>query len=111
MLNQVILIGRLVQEPQLNETNDGKLVSTIRLAVQRPFKNSETNDYEVDFINCTLWQGTAENTTKHAEKGSVLAIKGRLIERQRTIDDDKKIMVQEVVAERVTFIATPNSNR
>ncbi len=111
MFNQVLLIGRLVEEPELHETSDGKVVTTIRVAVQRPFKNQERNEYDTDFINCTLWQNTAENTSKYAVKGAILSIKGRIREKQRVIDDDKKINMPEIVAERVTFIAKANNEK
>ena len=62
MLNQVILVGRLTQDPELRKTEDGRSVTTIRLAVQRPFKSGETNEYETDFFNSTLWSRIAEAT-------------------------------------------------
>ena len=59
MLNQIVVVGRLVKDPVLNETQDGKKLTNITLAVQRSFKNIEGN-YEVDFIDCVLWKGIAD---------------------------------------------------
>ena len=67
MLNQVVLVGRLTSDPELRKTDDGKNVTTIRLAIQRPFKSGETNEYETDFISCTLWQGIAEATVEYCK--------------------------------------------
>ncbi len=105
MINQVLLVGRLVQDPEIFETKDGKILTKIRLAVQRPFKSKETDEYEADFLNCTLWETVAENTAKYVGKGSVISVKGRLVERSRELDDEKKIYFPEIVAEKVTFIA------
>jgi len=50
MLNQVVLVGRLVKDPEVKSTSDGKKVSHISLAVSRNFKSTETGKYETDFI-------------------------------------------------------------
>ena len=65
MLNQVILVGRLVKDPELKQLDDGRVVTTITLAVQRNYKNAETGEYDTDFIYCTLWAGIAENTVEY----------------------------------------------
>ncbi len=57
MLNNVVLVGRVVRQPELIQTQDGKRVSTITLAVTRSFKNAASGEYETDFINITLWKG------------------------------------------------------
>ncbi|MCL6592453.1 MAG: single-stranded DNA-binding protein, partial [Alicyclobacillus sp.] len=50
MLNRVILIGRLTQDPELRYTNSGTPVATFGLAVDRPRPNS-MGERETDFIN------------------------------------------------------------
>ena len=64
MLNQTVLVGRIVKNPELKETDSGKKVANIILAVPRSFKNSE-GQYETDFISCVLWKGIAENTAEY----------------------------------------------
>ena len=68
MLNQVVFIGRLVRDPELRESEGGKKYTNITLAVTRSYKNPD-GDYGVDFIDCRLWTGVAENT---AESGRQL---------------------------------------
>lgn len=94
MLNQVVLVGRLVREPELKETENGKKVTVIELAVQRIYKNSN-GEYETDFIPVKLWNNIAEKTNEYCKKGDVLAVKCRI----QSIDG--KI---EIVAEKVTFL-------
>lgn len=53
MLNQIVLVGRIVEDPTLEE-GKGKMT----IAVQRSFKNAE-GEYETDFIPVTLWNGLA----------------------------------------------------
>lgn len=106
MLNQMVLVGRLVSDPEVKTLEDGKNVSNITLAVQRSYKNEE-GVYECDFIDCTLWNGIAQNTTEYCKKGDIIGVKGRL--QSNTYEDketgeSKKRM--DVVAEKVTFLSS-----
>lgn len=105
MLNQTVLVGRIVKNPELKETDSGKKVANIILAVPRSFKNSE-GQYETDFISCVLWKGIAENTAEYCKKGDLVGIKGRIQTREYVNDDDEKKHTVEVVAEKVTFLSS-----
>ena len=104
MLNQVVVVGRIVRDPELNETENGKKVSNITLAVPRNYKNAD-GVYETDFIDATLWTNIAENTCEYCKQGDMVGIKGRLQVRQYEDKDGKKKKDLELVAERVTFLA------
>lgn len=75
MLNQAILVGRLVRDPELFETENGNKITNITLAVPRNYKNVN-GEYETDFVTCVLWKGVAENTTEYCKKGDLLGSKG-----------------------------------
>ena len=107
MLNQIVLVGRLTKDPEVKETDTGKKVSHITLAVPRSYKNSD-GEYESDFINCTLWTGIAENTAEYCHKGDLLGVKGRIETRSYEKDDERKF-VSEVIAEKVTFLTNKKS--
>lgn len=100
MLNQIVLVGRLVQDPEIKELENGVKASYITLAVPRSHKNSD-GIYETDFIPVKLWSGVAENTAEYCRKGDLLGIKGRIQTKQ---EENKNII--EIVAERVTFLST-----
>ena len=104
MLNQAILIGRIVREPELVQTEKGN-VSNITLAVPRSFKNSE-GQYDTDFISCVLWKGVAENTAEYCKKGDLVGIRGRIQTRDVELDDETKKHYVEVVADKVTFLSS-----
>ena len=55
ILNQVILVGRLVKDPELRDTENSKKISYITVAVPRSFKDAN-GEYQTDFINVTLSQ-------------------------------------------------------
>ncbi len=105
MLNQTVLVGRLVRDPELYETESGNKVTNITLAVPRSYKNSE-GVYDTDFINCVLWKGVAESATEYCHKGDLLGIKGRIQTRTVEMDDESKKNITEVVAEKVTFLSS-----
>lgn len=108
MLNQVILVGRLVRNPEVKETeNNGKL-SRITLAVPRSYKNIN-GEYETDFIDCILWKNIAENTAEYCKKGDVVGVKGRL---QSSVyeKDGQKIYTIELIGEKVTFLSSKKSD-
>jgi len=105
ILNQIILVGRLVRDPEVNTTESGKQVSNITLAIPRGFKNSN-GEYETDFINCSLWDTSAKNTAEYCKKGNILGVKGRVQSRVVDIEDGTKKYYTDVVAERVTFLSS-----
>ncbi len=104
MLNQVILLGRLAKDPEITVTPNGKKVSTITLAVTKPFKNKETGNYDVDYLACTLWEGLAERTHEFCKKGKQVGIKGRLQANKFYYDEEKYFQYPEIVVEKITFI-------
>ena len=102
MLNQMVLVGRLVSDPEVKTLEDGKSVSNITLAIPRSYKN-ENGEYETDFIDCTLWGSVAENTSEYCKKGNIVGIKGRL---QRLEGN-----TLQVVAEKVTFLSSKKEDK
>lgn len=103
MLNQVVLVGRLVKDLELKDYEKGKYAQ-ITLAVPRSYKNTD-GEYETDFINCTLWQGVASNTSKYCKKGDIIGIKGRIQSSNYKVEDKTKYTM-EVIAEKVTFLSS-----
>ena len=101
MLNQVIMVGRLVERPIVEENQSGRKVSEITLAVPRSFKNDE-GLYDTDFIKCILWNDIAENTAEYCNKGDLIGVKGRL----QCLSGNEL----QLVAEKITFLATNKTN-
>ena len=104
MLNQAILVGRIVREPEILDTDKGK-GSNITLAVPRSFKNSE-GQYDTDFISCVLWKGVAESTVEYCKKGDLVGIRGRIQTRNVEQPDETYKHYVEVVADKVTFLSS-----
>ena len=102
MLNQVVIVGRLVEKPIVEENENGKKVCNIILAVPRSFKNAD-GIYETDFIKCTLWNGIAENTAEYCNKGDVIGVKGRL----ECLSGNEL----QLIAEKVSFLSSGKTKK
>ena len=105
MLNQTVIVGRLVRDPELYETENGNKVTNITLAVPRSNKNVN-GEYDTDFVPCVLWKGVAENTVEYCRKGDLLGVKGHVQTRDIEVDEDVKRKLVEIVAEKVTFLSS-----
>ena len=105
MLNQVVLVGRIVKR---NETKtNGKKIIKFTIGVPRPFKNIN-GDYEKDFIEIILWNGLSEISNNYCQKGDLVGIKGRL--QSNVSKDTKNNNKLEVIAEKVTIISGNKTN-
>ena len=107
MLNQVVLVGRLVRDPEVKTAKNGNDYSYITLAVPRSYKNIN-GEYETDFIDCVLWQLMATNTKEYCKKGDIVGVKGRIESRVYEQDGEKKYTT-EIIAEKVTFLSSNKS--
>jgi len=108
MLNQVVLVGRLVQDPELKESENKRKTLQLTIAVPRSFKNVN-GEYETDFIKCIMWNNVASNTATYCKKGDILGIKGRIQVSMYEKDDERKY-VTEVIAEKVTFLTNKKAD-
>lgn len=110
MLNQVVLVGRIVKTPELRVTETGKKTATVTLAVPRNYKNMQ-GEYDTDFLDCTLWTNVAENTTEYCQTGDMVGVKGRIQTRVIQNEDGSRKKKTEIVAEKVTFLAQSPTNK
>lgn len=104
MLNQIVLVGRLTKDVQVNKSEKGKQVASLVLAIPRSFKNMN-GTYDTDFIECTLFDNIAQNTAEYCHKGDILGVKGRVQSRLVENNGDKRTII-EVIAEKVTFLTS-----
>ena len=104
-MNQVALIGRLTKDPELRLIGEQWMQTSFTLAVNRSFKNQQ-GEIGVDFILCTIWGRTAENTVKHCGKGSLVGVSGRIQARSYEKEGGSRAYVTEVVCEDVRFLVT-----
>ena len=109
IMNGVVLVGRLIIDPEIITMDTGKKYTSIVLAVHRNYKNSE-GIYETDFVRCTLWNGIAASTCEYCHAGDIVGIKGRLETHNYEDNEGKKQYKTDVIAERVTFLNSTKSS-
>lgn len=102
-LNKVILIGNLVADPELKQTQNGIMVTTFRIAVSRKFTRAGEQP-QADFIDIVCWRQQAEFVTRYFTKGKPILICGSIQTRTWTDKDNNKRYSTEVVADEVSFV-------
>lgn len=106
MFNRVILIGRLVRDPELRYTPSGVAVASFTVAVDRPFAGKQ-GERQADFIDIVVWQRQAEICHRNLTKGRLVAVEGRLQIRSYADSQGIRRKAAEVVADSVKFLDRP----
>ena len=104
MLNNVVLVGRVVAEPELTVYESGVRSTKVFLSVVKPFRN-EKNEYETDIIPIYVWYKMADIVCEYVGVGSIVGFKCRL-STHRMESDNIRLNLIDVIAERVSFIDT-----
>ncbi len=101
-MNQVVLIGRLAQDPRLSYTQEGVAVGEFTLAVGRPGRSGDA-EKKADFIDVVVWRKLAEACGEYLGRGRKVAVQGHLeIQKYQKGEEDKK--AAKVVAWQVQFL-------
>lgn len=106
-MNTVNLLGNLVANPELRGQNSN--VANFRIAVQRPFKNKQTDEYETDFITCVAFGKTAEIIANNFKKGNKIGVTGS-IQTGSYEKDGQRVYTTDVAVNQVTFVERKNNN-
>ena len=102
MINNVVLMGRLVATPELRSTGTGVSVASFTIAVERSFAKAG-EQRQADFIDCVAWRQTAEFITRYFQKGSMIAVTGNIQTRNYEDKNGNKRKAVEVVVDNASF--------
>lgn len=105
-MNVIVLVGRLVADPELKYTPSGVAVCSFRIAVDRRFK-SQSGEKEADFIDIVAWKQSAEFAANYLTKGRLVSVQGRLQIRSWVQPDGQKRWKAEVVADSLNGLDKP----
>ena len=103
MVNRVVLVGRLVKDPELRKTNSDVSFATFTLAVDNRVREADGTRGTI-FIDCRVFRDQAENMVKFTRKGSMVAVDGSLNQRNFERRDGTKGKVIEIIVDSVTFL-------
>lgn len=105
MINRVVVIGRLVNNPELKITAEGASYVRATIANEQIYKdNKHTN-----FIDILVWGRLAENLSKYCDKGRKILIDGRL-EIKKNTKGDKTYTNATVIAANIDFLEAAKSS-
>jgi len=111
VLNHIVLIGRLVRDPELRYTSNGTPVANFTLAVERNYRNQQ-GETDVDYIKIVTWRKLAENVAHHLGKGRLVAVEGSLqIRKSQGKNDNRTYINPEVIANNVKFLDWPSDSK
>ena len=102
-MNKVILMGRLVRDPEIRYTQgeNSMAVARFTLAVDRRFKRD--NQPTADFISCICFRKTAEFVEKYCKKGTKLAVDGSWQTGSYTNKDGNKVYTNDCLVDNCEF--------
>lgn len=103
-MNKVVLIGRLVRDPEMRYTQSGKAFATFTLAVDRRFSKQNNNQPTADFIPCMAWDKLAEIVGNNLAKGRRVGVEGHLQTRTYEAKDGSKRSAFDVVVNELEFL-------
>ena len=102
MINNVVLMGRLVATPELRKTQTDLSVTSFTIAVDRSYARAG-EQRQADFINCVAWRQTADFITRYFQKGSMIAITGSIQTRNYEDKNGNKRTAVEVIVDQASF--------
>lgn len=108
-MNVVCLVGRLTRDPEIRTTQSGTSVLNFSVAVDRPFKNKSTGEYDADFPSCVAFDKTAEFIEKYFRKGQRIGLTGRLQTGSYDHKDGHKVYTTDIVVDRAEFVESKRS--
>jgi single-strand DNA-binding protein len=106
MINNVVLMGRIVNDLELKTTQSGLSVVNFRIAVDRKYSKGEK---QTDFFDIVAWRNQAEFICRYFRKGSLIALEGELQTRSYQTKDGANRTVTEVLANNVSFTGERNT--
>lgn len=109
MINAVVLMGRLVADPELRHTSNDAAVTSFTIAVDRSYVKAGA-ERQADFIDIVAWRNTAEFVCKYFRKGRMIAVQGSIQTRSYKDGNGNKRKAVEVVADQVHFAEPKQEN-
>ena len=109
-MNKAMLIGRLTTKPELKYSGSNIPYTRFSIAVNRPFTGNN-GERQTDFINISVWRKQAENVCNYLNKGSLVAIEGRIQVSNYTDKDGNKRTSTDIIADNVQFLESKNQSQ
>lgn len=105
MINKVILLGNVGQDPEVRTLETGVKVARLRLATTERIFNRQSNETteHTEWHTITLWRGLADVVDKYVRKGAQIYVEGRIRSREWEKDGAKHYAI-EIVADEMKLL-------
>jgi len=105
MLNRVMIIGRLGQDPQLKYSQAGMPIATFSVATDETFTDRDgIRQQRTEWFRVVVFQKVAENCARYLHKGSLVYVEGSLQTRKWQDQNGVDHTLVEIRAQRVDFL-------
>ena len=104
MLNHIVIMGRMVKDPELRYTQSQVPVASFTVAVDRDFGGRDGAERQTDFVDCVAWRQTGEFVSKYFQKGRMIVVSGRLQSRKWQDREGNNRTNWEIQADNVYFV-------
>lgn len=105
-MNSINITGRICADPEKRTSNSGKSVTSITVAVKRPFTKDTT-----DFLTVILWEKKCDYICQYGHKGDMVAVSGVLTARSWEDKDGNKRISYEIVSDTVELVGGTRSEQ
>jgi len=104
MLNQVIIVGKIIEEPVIKEFGNNNQMAVILMEVERTINNAE-KEKVYDTFQVILWKNTMQASLDYCRVGNIIGVKGRLQANNYTTKDNNKFYSCEIIAEKISILS------
>ena len=108
-MNKVIIIGRLVRDPEVRYTASNMCCASFSVAIDRRFK--QDGQPTADFPRVIAWAKTAEFIEKYFSQGMKIALEGRIQTGSYKNKDGNTVYTTDIVAEAVEFVESKGTTK
>lgn len=109
-LNVVSLVGRLTNDADVRESENGKSCLTFSLANNRFYKQNQEKKEDVSYFKIIVWGKLGESLRPYLNKGKQVAVQGRLHQYKYKNTEEKLVSFTEIVADRIQLISSPKKD-
>lgn len=111
-MNNYTLIGRLVKDIEIKESESKKKYAYLTIAADRTYKTAD-DEKITDFIDMIVWNELAERIATYCHKGDLIGVNGRIETRMIPVEgkDHDNEKVTSLVCDRVTFLSTKKEEK
>ena len=101
MLNQVIIVGKIIEEPIIKEFGNNNQMAVVLIEVERSITNPE-KEKTYDILQVILWKNMIQSSLDYCHISNIIGVKGRLQANNYTTKDNNKFYSCEIIAEKIS---------